>query len=182
MARTHPKLNTQKGMGITSNWQHGFICACNFQNWFPDMQMIYWMEKVQQVMKGKEDRRKFQGESKVENRLRIERRGIEKRSRVLKKKGEKENKLQTLRSLRLMDVPLQDRVHQQLIGLKKSYKEINCKLSPTPSHEEVGYAFIVTRGGRPNTYPMDSAHQRYRHIHYFCLIHLNHNCSKAHQR
>ena len=38
-------------------------------------------------MKGKEDRRNFQGESKVENRLRIERRGIEKRSRVLKKKG-----------------------------------------------------------------------------------------------
>ena len=29
----------------------------------------------------------FQGESKVENRLRIERRGIEKGSRVLKKKG-----------------------------------------------------------------------------------------------
>ena len=29
----------------------------------------------------------FQGESKVENRLRIERRGIEKRLRVLKKKG-----------------------------------------------------------------------------------------------
>ena len=29
-------------------------------------------------MKGKEDRRNFQGESKVENSLRIERRGIEK--------------------------------------------------------------------------------------------------------
>ena len=68
--------------------------------------------------------------------------------------------------------PLQDRVHQQFIGLKKLYKEINCKLSPTPSHEEVGYAFIITRGVRPNTYPMDSAHQRYRCIHYFCLIHL----------
>ena len=30
-------------------------------------------------MKGKEDRQNLQGESKVENRLRIERRGIEKR-------------------------------------------------------------------------------------------------------
>ena len=38
-------------------------------------------------MKGKADRQNFQGESKVENRLRIERRGLEKRSRVLKKKG-----------------------------------------------------------------------------------------------
>ena len=38
-------------------------------------------------MKGKADRWNFQGESKVENRLRIDRRGIEKRSRVLKKKG-----------------------------------------------------------------------------------------------
>ena len=35
-------------------------------------------------MKGKEHRQNFQGESKVENRLRIERRGIEKRSRVFK--------------------------------------------------------------------------------------------------
>ena len=49
---------------------------------------------------------------------------------------EKENKLQTLRSLRLMDVPLQDRVHPQLIGLKKLYKEINYKLSPIPTTEE----------------------------------------------
>ena len=50
--------------------------------------------------------KEFQGESKVENRLRIERRGIEKRLRALKKKGigqKKENKLQTLRSLRLME-------------------------------------------------------------------------------
>ena len=51
-------------------------------------------------------------------------------------------------------------------------KKINCKLSPTHTTEEVGYAFIIIRGVRPNTYPMHSAHQRYRHIHYFCLIHL----------
>ena len=38
-------------------------------------------------MKGKSERGNFQGERKVENRLRIERRWIEKRSRVLKKKG-----------------------------------------------------------------------------------------------
>ena len=74
-----------------------------------------------------------------------------------------------------MDVPLQDRVHQQLTGLKKLYKEINCKLPPLPLHKEVGYVFIIARGVRPNTYQIDSAHQRYRHIHYFCLIHLNHN-------
>ena len=84
MVRTCPKLHTQKDVGITSDWQHGFICACSFHNWFPHMQMIYWMEKVQQVMKGKADRRNSQGESKVENRLRIERRGIGKRSWVFK--------------------------------------------------------------------------------------------------
>ena len=71
-----------------------------------------------------------------------------------------------------MDVPLQDRVHQQLIGLKKLCKERNCKLSTTPLHKEVGYAFIITRGVTPNTYLMHSAHQRYRHIHYNHLVHL----------
>ena len=35
-------------------------------------------------MKGKEDKRNFHGESKVENRLRIKRRRIEKRSRIVK--------------------------------------------------------------------------------------------------
>ena len=39
---------------------------------------------MQQVIKGKEDRQNLQRESKVENRLRIERRGIEKRSRIFK--------------------------------------------------------------------------------------------------
>ena len=38
-------------------------------------------------MKGKVVGQNFQGENKVENRLRIERKRIEKRSRVLKKKG-----------------------------------------------------------------------------------------------
>ena len=56
MVRTHPKRNTQKDMGITSDWQHGFICACSFYNWFLDMHMIYWMKKVQQVMKDKAKR------------------------------------------------------------------------------------------------------------------------------
>ena len=83
---------------------------------------------------------------------------------------EKENKLQTLRSLRLTDVPLQDRAHQHSLVSRNDIK--NCKLSSTPSNEEVGCAFIITRGVRSNTYPMDSAHQRYRHIHYNCLIHL----------
>ena len=45
MVRAHPQLNAQKGMGNTSNWEHGFICTCSFHNWFPGMQMIYWMEK-----------------------------------------------------------------------------------------------------------------------------------------
>ena len=35
-------------------------------------------------MKGKEDRQNFLGESKVENRLRIDRRGIDKRSMFFK--------------------------------------------------------------------------------------------------
>ena len=41
MVRIHPKHNTQKGMGITSNWQHVFIYAYSFHNWFPDTKMIY---------------------------------------------------------------------------------------------------------------------------------------------
>ena len=39
--------------------------------------------------------KKFQGESKVENRLRIERRGIERRLKVLKKKGNGQKKRKT---------------------------------------------------------------------------------------
>ena len=81
--RTHPKHNTQKGMGITSDWQHGFFCTYSFHNWFPDMQMILLdgkkcnrscrVKKIDESLMGE------QGESKVENRLRIEGRGIEKR-------------------------------------------------------------------------------------------------------
>ena len=56
-------------------------------------------------------------------------------------------------------------------GLKKLYKEINYKLSPLPTTEKVGYVFIITKGVRRNTYLMHSAHQRCRHIHYFCFIH-----------
>ena len=41
VVRMHPKDNTQKGMGISSNWQHGFIHAYSFHDWFPDMQTIY---------------------------------------------------------------------------------------------------------------------------------------------
>ena len=159
-------------MGITSNWKHGFICTCSFHNWFSDMQMVLQREKYksQQVNKKKDDRqRNFKEKAKVENRLRIEGRGIEIRIKGLKEEGKwtekRKTNLKTLRSLRLMDVPLQDRVHQQLLGLKKLYKEINHKLSPTPTTEKVGPAFIVTRGVRPNTYLMDSAHQRYRCIH-----------------
>ena len=55
--RTHPKHNTHKGMGITSDWQHGFFYTYSFHNWFPDMQMILLDgKKVQQIMQGKEDR------------------------------------------------------------------------------------------------------------------------------
>ena len=89
MVRTHPKLHSQEGVGITSDWQHWFICTCRFCNWFPDTQMVLWVENIncnRSVIVKRTDQN-FQGESKVENRLRIERRGIEKRSRVLKKKG-----------------------------------------------------------------------------------------------
>ena len=78
-------------MGITSDWQHGFFWAYSFHNWFPDMQMILLdgkkcnrscrVKKIDELLIGE------QGESKVENRLRIEGRGIEKKIRVLKKKG-----------------------------------------------------------------------------------------------
>ena len=89
IVRTHPTLSTQKGMGIISYWQHGFICTCSFHNWFPDMQMVLWVENINcnRSERVKRIDKKFQGEHKVENRLRIERRGIEKRLRVLKKKG-----------------------------------------------------------------------------------------------
>ena len=51
--------------------------------------MVLWMENINhnRSVRGKMIDKNFQGESKVENRLRIERRGIEKRSSVLKKKG-----------------------------------------------------------------------------------------------
>ena len=75
-----------------------------------------------------------------------------------------------MRSLRLMDVLLQDRAPQDSLVSRNYLK--NCKLSSIPLNEEVGYAFIITRGVRTNTYLMDSTHQRYRHIHYNCLIHL----------
>ena len=84
MVRTCPKLSTQKGAGITSNCQHGLICTCRFHNWFPDMHMVLWVENINhnRSVRGKMIDKKFQGESKVENRLRTERRGIEKRLRV----------------------------------------------------------------------------------------------------
>ena len=68
-----------------------------------------------------------QGESKVENRLRIEGKGIGKKIRVFKKKGmgqEKGNKLQTLRSLRLMDVLLQDRAPQDSLVSRNYLKKL----------------------------------------------------------
>ena len=110
------KLSIQKGVGITSDWQHGFICACRFCNWFPDKQMVLWVENIScNRSEGVKRINDFLGESKVENRLRIERRGIEKRSSVLKKKGigqRKGKQIQTLRSMRLVECTLQDRVHQ----------------------------------------------------------------------
>ena len=42
--RTHPKLSTQNVVGITNDWQHGFICTCSFHNWFADVQMVLLME------------------------------------------------------------------------------------------------------------------------------------------
>ena len=58
-------------------------------------------------VRGKMIDEEFQGESKVENRLRIEGRGIEKKIKCFKEERswteKKENKLQTLRSLRLME-------------------------------------------------------------------------------
>ena len=86
--RTHPKHNTQKGVGITSNWQHGFFHAYSFHNWFPDMQMILLDGKKCnsscRVKKIDESLMDEQGESKVENRLRIEGRGIEKKDEGFK--------------------------------------------------------------------------------------------------
>ena len=59
MVRKHPKLSTQNVVGNTSDWQHGFICACRFHNWLPDMQIgsIEGKFKLQQVSKRKDDRK-----------------------------------------------------------------------------------------------------------------------------
>ena len=35
------------------------ICTYSFHNWFCDMQIFIWMEKMQQVKKGKDDRKKI---------------------------------------------------------------------------------------------------------------------------
>ena len=113
-----------------------------------------------------------QGESKVEKRLRIEGKGIGK-IRVLKKRGMgQEIKI----NYRLWDHwnrwMYSCRIEHPRTHWSQEIIKRNCQLSSTPSNEEVGYAFIVTRGVRSNTYPMYSAHQRYRHIHYNRLIHL----------
>ena len=101
MVRKNPKLSTQKGMGITSDWQHGLICAYRFCNWFPDTQMVLWVENnnCNRSVRVKMIDENFQGESKVENRLSIEKGGIEKMIKGFKEERnwtvKKENKLQT---------------------------------------------------------------------------------------
>ena len=46
-------------VGNTGNWQHGELPVCaTSTNWSPDMQIFIWMEKMQQVYKGKGERRK----------------------------------------------------------------------------------------------------------------------------
>ena len=120
MVRPQPKLSTQNDMGITSDWQHGFICTCSFHNWYPDMQMVLWVENINhnRSVRGKMIDENFQAESKIENRLRIEI-GIEKRLRVLKKKGIGQKKGKQITDFEVIETdgmyPCRT-VHQQLTG------------------------------------------------------------------
>ena len=68
-----------------------------------------------------------QGESKVEKRLRIEGKGIGKKNKGFKEERNgtgKKNKLQTLRSLRWMDVLLQDRAPQDSLVSRNYLKKL----------------------------------------------------------
>ena len=67
-----------------------------------------------------------QGESKVENRLRMEGRGIGKDKGFKEERngtGKRKNKLQTLRALRLVDVLLQDRAPQHSLVSRNYIKK-----------------------------------------------------------
>ena len=77
----------------------------------------------------------------------------------MKGNGQKKRKINllTLRSLRLIECTPAGQNTPAAHGLKKLDKETtNCP--PLPTTKEVGYAFIITRAVRSNTYQMDSAH------------------------
>ena len=62
-------------------------------------------------------------------------------------------------------------------------KKIFTNCPPLSTTWEVGYSFIVTRGARTNTYPMDSAHKKYGLIHYKLLYsYKSTTAHSAHQR
>ena len=65
---------------------------------------------------------------------------------------------------------------------KKLYIENKLQIVPNSTAGEVVYAFIIIRDARTNTYPMDSAHQRYRLIHYKLLYsYMSTTAHSAHQ-
>ena len=78
--RTHPEQVLKKVVGITGTWQNGFICTCSFHNWFPDMQIFLWIQKIQQLNKRKEDRRRnFKDNAQKKKVIRVARRGPKRR-------------------------------------------------------------------------------------------------------
>ena len=54
---------------------------------------------------------------------------------------------------------LQDGAHQQHMTSGNKIEKVITNCPPLSTTKEVGYAIIITRGARANTYPMDSAHQ-----------------------
>ena len=106
-----------------------------------------------------------------EKTIRIERRGIEKDLGFERRKWteEKENNLQTLRSLRLMEYTPAGQTTPAAHGLRNYIKKINSKLSPTPNNWGGWLCLYCHQGSQNKHLPMDSAHQRYRLIHYKLL-------------
>ena len=54
---------------------------------------------------------------------------------------------------------LQDGAHQQYMTSGNKIKKAITNCPPIPTTKEVGYAVIITRVARTDTYLMDSAHQ-----------------------
>ena len=124
-------------MGLTSDWQHRFICKCSFCNWFPDMQMVLLMENSNHNRSIDNDDRwrnfKEKGQERIDykNWKKRDRKKIKGLKEERKWTEEKENKFTDLRSLKLMECTPAGQSTPTVHGLRNYIKKINYNLSPT---------------------------------------------------